>query len=86
MTFHVGDRVHCPWRGDGTIVVIDDTPPEIGVRFDEWHLGGNTLGGRCEAGYGYWLPSFELQRILPELPAIDPEEFLSLLTRKEDHP
>jgi len=86
MTFHVGDRVHYPPKGDGTILVIDDTPPEIGVRFDEWWLGGNTLGGRCEAGHGHWLNPFSLQRILPDPPTIDPEEFLSLLTRKEDHP
>lgn len=86
MTFHVGDRVHHPPKGDGTVVVIDDTPPEIGIRFDEYGIGGNTLGGRCEAGHGYWLSPYALQLIPREQPAIDPKEFLSLLSRKEDRP
>ena len=74
MTFHVGDRVHYPLRGDGTIIVIDDMPPEIGIRFDEWWFGGHTLGGRCEAGHGYWLQSFALQRTPPPscLPSTPP--------------
>lgn len=67
MTFRVGDRVHCPWVGDGTIIVIDDNPPEIGVRLDE---SGPSM----------------LQLIHREPLTIDPEEFLSLLSRKEDHP
>jgi len=54
MSFHIGDRVYEEKRGAGTVVCIDDCPPNIGVRFDE-AVGGHSLNGCCEEGHGYWV-------------------------------
>lgn len=54
MNFRIGDRVWDKKYGSGTVICIDDCPPNIGVCFDE-AFGGHTLNDLCEPGHGYWV-------------------------------
>lgn len=65
----------------GTVVVLDDDRLyDIGVRwdFDRPDAVCHTLDGRCEDGYGWWVPS---EALLPEkdLPSVDSDVILSIL-------
>lgn len=63
-TFKVGDRVKCIHRDIkgygkvGTVVKNGDT--SCGVKFDE-AIGGHSLDGTCENGYGWWIDSNNLE-------------------------
>ena len=66
MGFHIGQRVTTAACKSGTIVHIfydtsfGETPREYcGVAFDEY-VSGHSCDGRCEYGYGWYMPSIDL--------------------------
>ena len=71
MDFHIGERVrlvvdypdgnHSLVKGDtGEIILIDNDPPtSVGVRWDNGGSGFHSLGGKCEYNHGWWvLPEY----------------------------
>lgn len=74
-TLNVGDRVECirdsPDDNDsisvgmqGVIcIIVDDTSPHIGVRWDEEVTGGHDCRGSCSHGYGWFVTASDIKRI-----------------------
>lgn len=70
MNFKVGDRVCAvvdfPQENDfllmgdmGTVVVISEIFPHIGVRWDK-ECGGHDCKGSCETGYGWYVEGSDI--------------------------
>lgn len=74
--FRVGDRVVAKHRIDDLIpkdaagVVSLLGYPSIGVVWDEF-VGGHTLGGFCEDGFGWWVVEGEIALLAEEEPEIE---------------
>lgn len=67
--FKIGLRVKCITQNDGcygiinqlgTLIAIDDIK-RFGVVFDKKIIGCHSLQGKCERGYGFWIPSEKLE-------------------------
>lgn len=69
-TFKVGDRVRCveSFGNDkivgklGTIIAKGIGSASWGVFFDKY-INGHSLDGKCEAGYGWWIPEGMLEKV-----------------------
>lgn len=67
--FKVGDRVRCISKREsellnkvGTVKVIDNISPSIGVEFDD-KIYGHECDGSCKSGHGWWLSPKDLKKI-----------------------